>query len=195
VGEGDSVRTKKLFQLKIYQRSCTKCCFWAAHRIHFEDFGGQQFERLIFAYVSRQGEWDNVEWLGETGSDGGRDVWGKKEGKTYCYQCANYKKTSLKKITDDIDKLKKRKIIPDDFTAVCSGAVSAEMRKKIVTYAENAGIKKTQVWSGVEFEERLRRDTPDLVRRFVEGEAFPDDPQSLLQAAKAAAIANDTDTL
>jgi hypothetical protein len=153
-------------------------------RIHFEVFGGQNFERLVFGYVGRLGGWDKLEWLGETGSDGGRDIWGEKQGKTYCYQCVNYKQILFKKITDDIDKLVKNKTIPDHFTVVCGSAVSVEMREKINAYATATGISSTVVWSGTELEEKIRINAPSLLRRFVEGEPFPDDPQMLMELGK-----------
>ena len=56
--------------------------------IHFEDFDGAQFERLIFAYHARTEKWRSLEWYGQTGSDLGRDIWGIREGggETVCVQ-------------------------------------------------------------------------------------------------------------
>lgn len=44
--------------------------------IHFEDWSGQEFERLAFAYILRVEEWDTIDWYGQLGSDRGRDIWG-----------------------------------------------------------------------------------------------------------------------
>ena len=44
--------------------------------IHFEDFDGLQFERLVFAYHARTEKWRALEWYGQAGSDLGRDIWG-----------------------------------------------------------------------------------------------------------------------
>ncbi|WP_347053504.1 hypothetical protein [Flavobacterium olei] len=44
--------------------------------IHFEDRSGNEFERLVFAYAVREKNWQSIEWLGQTGKDGGRDIWG-----------------------------------------------------------------------------------------------------------------------
>jgi hypothetical protein len=41
--------------------------------IHFEDFDGAQFERLVFAYHARAESWKSLEWYGQAGSDLGRD--------------------------------------------------------------------------------------------------------------------------
>ena len=47
--------------------------------VHFEDFDGTQFERLVFAYHARVEKWRSLEWYGQSGSDLGRDVWGVRE--------------------------------------------------------------------------------------------------------------------
>ena len=44
-------------------------------RVHFEDFGGAEFERLVFAYHVRVG-WSELAWYGQTGTDQGRDIIG-----------------------------------------------------------------------------------------------------------------------
>ncbi|OKS86126.1 hypothetical protein [Mucilaginibacter polytrichastri] len=142
--------------------------------IHFEDRSGGEFERLVFAYVSRLKNWDKMEWLGQSGDDDGRDIWGVYQGITFCYQCANYRSLVLKKVTDDIDKLVKANVIPNRFTVVCGGKVSNNMRTAINSYAAQYGILETHIWSGVELEERLRKDAPELLKRFVDGEIFPE---------------------
>ena len=70
--------------------------------IHFEDYGGEQFERLVFAYHARTDRWRSLEWYGQTGSDLGRDIWGVREndtpqGKTVCIQCANRRRVLSQK--------------------------------------------------------------------------------------------------
>ena len=47
--------------------------------IHFEDFSGAQFERLIFAYHVRIAGWCMLEWYGQAGRYCGRDIWGIEE--------------------------------------------------------------------------------------------------------------------
>ncbi len=142
--------------------------------IHFEDRSGHEFERLAFAFVNKYKTWDTLEWLGQSGDDDGRDIWGSVGGKTFCYQCANYRSLVTKKVTDDIDKLVKEKSVPDCFIVICGGRVSVNSRKMIKGYALQYGIKETEIWSGVEFEEKLRDKAPDLIKRFVHGEDFPE---------------------
>ena len=63
--------------------------------IHFEDFDGVQFERLVFAYHWRSDDWHSLEWYGQAGSDLGRDIWGVREmtqqRESVCIQCVNRK--------------------------------------------------------------------------------------------------------
>jgi hypothetical protein len=42
--------------------------------LHFEDFAGAQFERLVFAYHARTEKWRSLEWYGQVGSDLGPSV-------------------------------------------------------------------------------------------------------------------------
>lgn len=144
--------------------------------IHFEDRGGTEFERLVFAFVSRLKHWEEIEWLGQTGDDEGRDIWGVFNGETYCYQCANYRKVVFQKAQRDIMRLVDENHIPNYLIVVTGGRVSADMRTKIKQFAVSQNIHNVQVWSGTELEEKIRRDNPDLIRRFVNGETFPELP-------------------
>jgi len=142
--------------------------------IHFEDRSGNEFERLVFAFLNRYKVWDTLEWLGQTGDDDGRDIWGVIDDKSYCYQCANYRSLVTKKVIDDIDKLVNEKTVPDYFIVVCGGRVSVGNRKMIKSYALQFGIVNVEIWSGVEFEEKLRNKAPEILKRFVHGEDFPE---------------------
>ena len=53
------------------------------------------------------------------------------------------------------------------------------MKGRIVDYTQAKGIRTTEIWSGIEFEERLRRDTPSLIQQFCKGEVFPENAQDL----------------
>lgn len=81
------------------------------HPVHFEDFDGHQFERLVFAYLLRTDNWLSLEWYGQTGSDSGRDIWGIREqdghpqGQKVCVQCSNQKSLTYKKVQEDLGKI------------------------------------------------------------------------------------------
>ena len=48
------------------------------------------------------------------------------------------------------------------------------MRGTIQAHALANGIRDCDISSGAEFEEFLRRDAESLLKRFIEGEVFPD---------------------
>jgi hypothetical protein len=169
--------------------------------IHFEDRSGSEFERLSFAYICNTRDWSSIDWYGQLGADCGRDIWavtrddwGNEE--SYCYQCANHQSLKFKKAQEDIDKIVAGPHkTPDHFVLIAGGSVSAALKDRIVAYAKLKGIASAQVWTGVEFEERLRRDTPSLIRRFCEGEEFPESPSALQSFSANAAATSDQEIL
>jgi len=64
---------------------------------------------------------------------------------------------------------------------VIAGGVSAETKDKCEAYADSKKINIFQVWSGSEFEERLRFHAPSVLNRFFNGEELPDDETQLHQ--------------
>lgn len=169
--------------------------------IHFEDFSGTEFERLVFAYHARAEKWLQLEWYGQVGSDLGRDIWGVRDngtpgGETVCIQCANRKQLTFAKAEDDIAKvLTAVNGIPACFRLVTRAKVSADMRDKIKQYAQTQGIRTCEVWSGTEFEEFLRQRTESLLKRFTEGEVFPDAAAELLTFAQADSALTDAEAI
>lgn len=171
------------------------------HPVHFEDYDSRDFERLVFAYLLRTDRWRTLEWYGQVGSDLGRDIWGFRDHdywrkQTVCIQCANRKHVPFTKVCRDIDKATAGPNgLPEEFLLVTSGSVSADLRDKIKKYASGRKIAHCQIWSGVEFEERLRANAESLLKRFVEGEAFPDTPKELGALVQSLNPANDQEIL
>jgi hypothetical protein len=151
------------------------------HPIHFEDFSGHQFERLCFAYLLRRPEFSHVDWYGQLGKDRGRDiVCDHVDGSIFVYQCANYRRLTERKARGDLEKLAKGPRSKGAiFRLIVGGSVSGSLKDKVSTLATAAGFVSSQTWSGVEFEEHLRRDTPDLLLRFTSGVEFPELPLEL----------------
>jgi hypothetical protein len=149
--------------------------------VHFEDRSGTEFERLCFAYLLRAFEWKTIAWYGQLGGDAGRDIWAvRKTGETECFQCANHRALKFKKAEEDLAKVVAGPNgVPTKFTLITGGKVSADMRDRVIAHAKGLGIREVEVWSGPEFEERLRRDEPLLIRRFVEGVPFPETVEGL----------------
>ncbi|AXC10055.1 hypothetical protein ACPOL_0690 [Acidisarcina polymorpha] len=113
------------------------------HPIHFEDFDGFQFERLVFAYHVRAERWQTLEWYGQVGGDLGRDIWGiREDDESVCIQCVNRHKLTFAKIKEDLAKvLSAPHGIPDRFRVVERGTISAGMRDKIKAHVQAAGVK------------------------------------------------------
>jgi hypothetical protein len=154
--------------------------------IHFEDFSGAQFERLVFVYHARSDKWRLLEWYGQAGNDLGRDIWGIREndthdGESVCIQCVNRKSLVFAKAQKDVLKvLKSDHGIPRRFRIVAASDISAKMRDRIKSYVKSLGVLECDLWSGSEFEEFLRRGAEAILKRFVEGEVFPDSPEELM---------------
>lgn len=170
------------------------------HRVHFEDFDGRQFERLVFAYLVRAETWKSIEWFGQIGSDLGRDILATRSlGNTsqiVCIQCANRKALPTTKVIRDINKcLSCPTGKPDVFRLICTCPVSAKSRDKIKKYAAINGIGDCEIWSGEEFEERLRATDESLLMRYMNGEAFPDTSPELKRFAQKSAQIDDKEIL
>lgn len=152
--------------------------------IHFEDFGGVDFERLVFAYLLRAG-WTDVAWHGQTGSDLGRDIVGVQPldgepNRRTVVQCVN--RSSLTKAKAERDLARAAAAPsgkPDAMRFICRSNISSERRDQVRSSGRALGITYADVWSGGEFEEHLRLEAEFLLRRFVDGVAFPDSAEDL----------------
>ncbi|HVZ17454.1 MAG TPA: hypothetical protein VG897_10085 [Terriglobales bacterium] len=99
------------------------------HPVHFEDFGGNQFERLCFALLVRMNPDVSVEWIGQSGDDAGRDIV-VRTAPPLIVQCANVRRLTFKKAEDDLGKLAALQIAPaSDFLLVAGGSVGAALGK------------------------------------------------------------------
>jgi hypothetical protein len=147
--------------------------------VHFEDFSGVEFERLVFAYHLRAG-WTELAWYGQTGSDLGRDIVGIEPladgtARRTVIQCVNRSILTLAKAVDDMTKvIGAQKDRPDAFKFVSRSSVSARRRDAIEQAAAALGIGRVTIWSSAEFEEQLRLRAEVLLERFLHGTAFPD---------------------
>lgn len=157
------------------------------HPVHFEDFAGNQFERLVFAYHARTDRWLSLEWVGQVGKDKGRDivgVWevdGRPDGQPICVLCANWRKLTLTKVKEDLNNaLKSLTRPPEKVRVVCGHPIPAKLRDEAKDYAKTKGVHDCELWSGTEFEEHIRTHAESLLYRFVHGETFPDTSNDLL---------------
>lgn len=147
--------------------------------IHFEDYSGIQFERLVFAYHVRAG-WRDLAWRGQSGGDQGRDISGvepfdDRPARKTIIQCANRDTLTLAKAKADMTKaVNATGGRPDAFKFISRGTVSDTSRVRIEQAAAALGVVHVTIWSGVEFEENLRLRAEYLLHRFAHGIEFPD---------------------
>ena len=52
--------------------------------LHFDDFDGRDFERLVLAYMLRSDSWHTIEWYSQQGSASGRDIWRVRDKRCTC---------------------------------------------------------------------------------------------------------------
>lgn len=157
------------------------------HPIQFKNLSGRDFERMVFATLLRMRAWRSLNWHGQTGGDKGRDIIGVCEDEhgnegTVVVACANWQKFTLAKAEKDIDRLTSTQATPPrEVLVIAGGDVSAETKDRCEAYADSKKINICQVWSGSEFEERLRFHAPSVLNRFFNGEELPDDETQLHQ--------------
>lgn len=168
-------------------------------RVHFEDFGGHEFERLVFAYHVRAG-WSGLAWYGQAGGDDGRDILGQEplDGggvQNVVIQCVNRGTLTQGKAEADIARALTASNTIKAFKFVVRSAVSATRRDTIHAAAMKMGLMSLTIWSGVEFEEHLRLIGEDLLQRFCEGVEFPDRPEELRRFAEDFPGLTDQDAL
>lgn len=153
--------------------------------INFSELSGQEFERLVFATLLRMHAWHTLDWHGQTGSDGGRDIVGTRDDEhgnrmTVVIACANWKSFTSTKGNSDIDKIVAGLGDPPREVVVVTGnAVSAKTKAKCQAHAQSKGIAASQVWAGIEFEEHLRFHADSVLERFFNGKELPDESAAL----------------
>jgi len=155
------------------------------HPIDFSALSGHEFERLVFATLLRMRAWHSLNWHGQTGGDGGRDIIGLCDDQyghrsTVVVACANWQAFTLGKAKSDIDNFTQTlSSLPNEIVIVAGGSVGADTKDKIDKHARSKGVHATQTWSGAEFEEHLRFHAASVLDRFFHGIELPDEEQSL----------------
>ena len=155
------------------------------HPVDFSTLSGHEFERLVFATLLRMRAWHSLNWHGQTGGDGGRDIIGICDDRygrrsTVVIACANWQGFTLRKAKGDIDNLMRTLGSPPNEVIVVAGSsVSADTKDKIDEHARSKGMRESRTWSGAEFEEHLRFHAASVLNRFFLGVELPDEEQSL----------------
>lgn len=165
-------------------------------RIHFEDRSGAEFERMCFAHLWHSQEWRTLEWYGQSGqtadATSGASTATARHIATNAPTMPGSRSARRKPTSPRVAALPHG--LPNRFTFIVGGSVSAQMKNRVRQEGERHGFRAIDVWSGVELEERLRSTTPAILRRFVEGVAFPESAE-LLRRTSSSAVVSDHEAL
>jgi hypothetical protein len=142
------------------------------HLLPFSELSPAQFERLCLWLVESEG-FDRPQYVGEQGSDGGRDIVAYKAsqsgGELWYFQCKRYKRITsfdLKSEVDKINRLSTRlpKKRPIGIIFVVSSPVPAATRDAISDYCDSQRYKH-EFWAHAELDRRVKRHS-DIVDEF-----------------------------
>ena len=142
----------------------------SSHPLPFEKLAPLDFERLCLWLVQREG-YARAEYLGEAGSESGRDVVAWKDGRRVVFQCKRVKRFAAEGARAEIKKLRTLppEEQPHELVFVVSQGVSAKARRAArAAWGEEASC---HFWSGAELDERVRRH-PDILKKFFQLPAF-----------------------
>lgn len=125
------------------------------HMLPFDRLSGDEFERLSLWIVRREG-FKNVEHLGASGSEQGRDIIAWRGGEKWAFQCKRVKQFGFKTAEEEIKKVLAlpEKDRPAIYVFIASCNISANTREKVrVTYPEL----ETEFWAETELDEKAKR--------------------------------------
>lgn len=134
------------------------------HPLPFDRLSSSDFERLCLWLIRREG-YQGVEYLGEAGSDQGRDLVARKDGRLVVFQCKRRKVFNAALAREEIAKI--RELPADEQPTNLVFVVTTPVRAAIRNEAQKAwGEKATcHFWAGAELDERVKRHE-DVVREF-----------------------------
>ncbi len=128
------------------------------------------FERLCLWLVRREG-FEAVEHLGEAGSEQGRDLVARRDGRRFAFQCKRVQRFAAADAKREIEKIRQLPASeqPDELVFLVTKAVRADARR----HARKAwGTEETcHFWCGSELDERVKQHDAILREFFDQGQA------------------------
>lgn len=140
------------------------------HRLPLDLLSPEDFERLCLWLVRREG-FTRVEHLGEVGSEQGRDLVARRDGKRFAFQCKRVKTFTAADARQEIDKVRRlpKREQPRIYVFIVSKGVRAATRKLArQAWGDEDGCR---FWCGTELDERIKRYPEILAEFFDLGEA------------------------
>ncbi len=138
-------------------------------RLPLDQLSPADFERLCLWLVRREG-FEAVEHLGEAGSEQGRDLVARRDGRRFAFQCKRVQRFAAADAKREIEKIRQLPAgeQPDELVFVVTKAVRADARKQA---REAWGDDETcHFWCGSELDERVKRHPEVLAEFFDLGE-------------------------
>lgn len=134
----------------------------SSHLLPLEKLSPEDFERLCYWLVQREG-YTNVEHVGVSGNDQGRDLVAWRQGRRVIFQCKRVREFRPQDIILELTKLQAVSTRPDELVFIVTCAVSARSRE---VARELWGDEETcQFWASTELDERVKR-YPEILREF-----------------------------
>jgi len=132
----------------------------SSHILPFNQLSPDDFERMCVWLVRREG-FQSVEHLGAAGSEQGRDITARREGKSWAFQCKRVQRFSYADAKKEIDKLPKDDL-PEVYVFIVASNVSDYTRKKVRKNYPNMDF---HFWVKSELDVMVKRH-PDIVDEF-----------------------------
>ena len=134
------------------------------HQLPFDRLSSEDFERLCFWLVEAEG-FENVEYLGEGGSEQGRDIVAYRNNRRWVFQCKRVAQFGPKAVEREIEKLDSvpETEKPDELVFIVTRPVTARTR----THARKLwGSKEScHFWAGAELDRRVKQQH-DIISEF-----------------------------
>ncbi len=131
-----------------------------AHVLPFDKLSPDDFERMCVWLVQREG-FEAVEHLGAAGSEQGRDITARRDGKLWAFQCKRVQRFSYATGVKEINKLPQDGM-PDVYVFMVSSNVADKSRQKI--RADYPGLE-IHLWARTKLDGMVKR-YPEIVSEF-----------------------------
>ena len=138
------------------------------HVLPFDRLSWQDFERMCLAMLLRE-DFTNLEHLGATGSENGRDIVGTRGDELWYVQCKRVSQVGAQDLLQELEKMvgpdkRSKKKRPDGVLFMVSCNVSPIARDRTVERCQELKVA-CQIWAQTDLDARVQ-EHPDVVREF-----------------------------
>lgn len=138
------------------------------HVLPFDRLSWQDFERMCLAMLLRE-DFTNLEHLGITGSENGRDIVGYRGDELWYVQCKRVSQLGAQDLLQELEKMvgpdkRSKKKRPDGVLFLASCTVSPIARDRVAERCHELNVA-CQIWAQTDLDARVQ-EHPDVVREF-----------------------------